>query len=221
MFYRDAFTCQICHQSIKGHAVLRVHHVGYWYGDHHTDHMGKLVTVCTEYHTAANHKPSGKLYGWEPDLNPFTGAAFMNTVRWYLYQEVKRRHPEMEIHTTYGSATNVQRRALCLAKTHANDAYSMGEFYPKHRAHEVRYQKRRRETRVLQKFYDAKYIDSRDGTKKSGSDLSCGRTNRSESRHSGKNLRQYRQKKVSKGRVTIRRKRYPRQPTRLAIDSRR
>jgi hypothetical protein len=62
------------------------------------------------------------------------------------------------------------------------------------------------------RFYDAKYIDSRDGVKKSGSDLSCGRTNRSEPRNGEQNLRIFHGKKVSKGRISVRRQRYPIQP---------
>ena len=74
------------------------------------------------------------------------------------------------------------------------------------------YQKRRRNNRILSKFYDAKYIDIRDGQIKGGKDLSCGRTNRSESRRSELNQRIYRGEKKSKGRVSIRRKRYSLQP---------
>ena len=38
--------------------------------------------------------------------------------------------------------------------------------------------KKRRNNRILQKFYDAKYIDSRDGSIKSGQELASGRINR-------------------------------------------
>ncbi|MED7654807.1 UNVERIFIED_CONTAM: HNH endonuclease, partial [Lacticaseibacillus paracasei] len=41
-------------------------------------------------------------------------------------------------------------------------------------------QKLRNNNRVLQKFYDAKYIDSRDGKQKAGKELSSGRTRRSQ-----------------------------------------
>ncbi|MCI1398475.1 MAG: hypothetical protein LKG89_07275, partial [Lachnospiraceae bacterium] len=61
-------------------------------------------------------------------------------------------------------------------------------------------------------IYDAKYIDIGDGVKKSGSDLSCGRTNRSEPRNGKKNLRILHGKKVSKGRIAVRKQRYPIQP---------
>lgn len=99
-----------------------------------------------------------------------------------------------------------------LAKTHANDACCIGSFHPLHRCKEVLFIKKRRNNRILAKFYDAKYIDIRDSSKKSGAQLSCGRTNRSESRHTEKNERIYRGQKCSKGRVSVRRQHYSFQP---------
>ena len=97
----------------------------------------------------------------------------------------------------------------------------MGMFQPGHRAAEQLLKKKRRNNRVLSKFYDAKYIDSRDGVKKSGSDLSCGRTNRSEPRNGEKNLRIFHGKKVSKGRISVRRQRYPIQPGTVVLYNKR
>ena len=88
----------------------------------------------------------------------------------------------------------------------------MGEHHPLHRAHTYTYQKRRRHNRVLEKFYDSKFIDIRDNQTKSGAQLSCGRTNRSESRYSSKNERIYRGERISKGRRSIRRRRYELRP---------
>lgn len=113
---------------------------------------------------------------------------------------------------TYGVATQETRKVLCLAKSHANDAYAMGTFHPKHRTPFAHFKKLRRNNRVLEKFYDAKYVDARGGKARKGAELSCGRTNRSESRHSEKNLRIYRERKASKGRRVIRRKHYALRP---------
>ncbi len=56
-------------------------------------------------------------------------------------------------------------------------------------------------------------MDTRDGFTKTGSQLSCGRTNRSVSRHTvGLNERIYRGHKTSKGRVSIRKKHYSLRP---------
>lgn len=112
---------------------------------------------------------------------------------------------------TYGAATQAARKARSLEKSHANDAYAMGRLHPGHRSSFQHFKKQRR-GRILEKFYDAKYIDCRDGKKKKGSELSCGRTNRSEPRRSDKNLRIYRALKVSRGRRSVRRKHYDIQP---------
>ena len=76
--------------------------------------------------------------------------------------------------------------------------------------------KKRRNNRCLEKFYDAKYIDRRDGKKKSGKDLFNGRINRNHKKDS-ENLHVYRQQKVSAGRRTIRKQRYPIQPHDIVI----
>ena len=213
VFYRDGYKCQCCGKGIKDGRILRVHHIGYWKTpSDHTDRMGNLITVCTKCHTAANHKKGGKLFGWKPKMMPLTGAAFMNTVRWKIVQAVKDLDSNLTVHATYGADTKLSRRDHSITKTHANDAYCMGMFQPGHRAPEQLLKKKRRNNRVLSKFYDAKYIDSRDGVKKSGSDLSCGRTNRSEPRNGEQNLRIFHGKKVSKGRISVRRQRYPIQP---------
>jgi hypothetical protein len=88
----------------------------------------------------------------------------------------------------------------------------MGEYRPLHKSKTITYQKRRRNNRILEKFYDAKYVDIRDDSVKSGQELSCNRTNRSESRNSSKNERVYRGVKKSKGHRSIRRRRYELRP---------
>jgi hypothetical protein len=121
--------------------------------------------VCTGCHTSRNHKPGGKLFGLKPVTRTLKDAAYMNIVRWQMMNALREEFPEIEIFHTYGSYTKAYRRELGqLAKTHANDAYAMGEFHPKHRHQEEHFKKRRRSNRVLSKFYDAKYLDVRDHT---------------------------------------------------------
>ena len=211
VFYRDRYTCQVCGKTTEKGAILRVHHLGYRSGDH-SDRMSNLLTVCTKCHTPANHRPGGKLYDLKPRTKPFTGAAFMNAVRWQMFNALKVAHPDIKWHMTYGTATQEARKVLCLAKSHANDAYAMGTFHPKHRTPFMCFRKLRRNSRILERFYDAKYMDIRDGQRRKGSELSSGRTSRSESRHSEKNLRIYRGQKVSNGRRTIRRQHYTLRP---------
>lgn len=216
VFYRDDYTCQCCGKTIKDGAIFNVHHIGFWKGDR-TNRMSNLMTVCTKCHTSKNHQPGGKLYGLNPKASNLSNSAFMNTVRYALVNDFKEDFPNIKISTTYGAETKLKRKELCLSKTHANDAYSMGEFHPKHRAKEECFIKCRRNNRVLSKFYDAKYIDVRDGQKKSGKDLSCNRTNRRELRNSNKSERIYRGQKISKGRISIRKKHYSIRPGDLIL----
>ena len=204
VFYRDGYKCLLC-GSTEG--PFAVHHIGYWKGDH-TDRMGGLATLCLKCHTASNHQKDGPLWGWAPKIRPMTGAAFMNTVRWRIVEDLEEE-TGLSVTTTYGSMTKTMRKLYCIDKTHANDAFVMGNFHPEHRQREAAYEKCRRNNRVLSKFYDAKYTDTRDGKVKSGQVLSCGRTKRREPRHSEKDFRPFRGHKVRKGRVSVRKQRYP------------
>ena len=65
--------------------------------------------------------------------------------------------------------------------------------------------------RCLEKLYDAKYIDSRDGKKRSGQELFNGRINRNHKKDS-ENLHQYRLQKVTAGKRTVRKQHYGIQP---------
>ena len=219
VFSRDNYTCIVCGSTIgkrkkkdgkyvKADVILRMHHLGFKNGDH-SDRMSNLATVCTACHTAKAHKPGGALYELEPELPPFRGAAFMNTARWEIIKRVKECMPEAEFHITYGAVTKRERHSLRMKKDHVTDAYCMGKFRPKHKAKKMVYDKRRRNNRILEKFYDKVIIDIRDGEKKKGSKLSCGRSKRSESRRTEKNERIYRGVTVSKGRRSIRTRRYP------------
>ena len=210
VFTRDGYACQCCGKSIKDGVILHVHHIKYR-SQGGTDRMDNLVTVCHKCHTPRNHKPGGKLYGWKPEIKDFKGATFMTVVRWILYGMVKKALPDVEIHLTYGAATKVRRKELDIKKSHVNDAFVMGKFHPRHRARPQAYQKKRRNNRSIEKFYDAKYIDTRTGEKQSGQQLFNGRINRNHKKDT-ENLHKYRGKKVFAGKRTIRRERYKIQP---------
>ncbi len=212
VFSRDNHTCQCCgRNAFRDKAMLHEHHIGFWKGDR-TNRMANLLTVCEQCHTPKNHKPGGKLYGLEPKLKGFKGATFMTSVRWNMVNKLKEALPGISVHITYGAATKQSRQQLRLRKTHANDAYAMGNFHPKHRSHLEHFKKRRRNNRVLEKFYDAVYIDTRDGTKKTGSQLGCNRTKRSIPRNNPNNERKYRGEKKSEGHRSIRKQHYTLSP---------
>lgn len=86
---------------------------------------------------------------------------------------------------------------------------------------QVRYQplnleQTRRNRRSLEQFYDAKYIDTRTGEKVSGSTLFSGRRTRNKNLNR-ENLRLYRGQKISKGRRSVRKSRYPYQQNDLVM----
>lgn len=212
VFARDDYTCICCGKSaIKDGVKLRIHHIGYLSGDR-SNRMANLGSVCENCHTSKNHKSGGKLYNLKPKLKTFKGTAFMTMVRYSMVKKLKAATLDVDIKVTYGAATKLARKDLNVKKTHSNDAYCMGKSHPKHRSDFKHYKKCRRNNRVLSKFYDAKYMDLRDGSVKTGSQLSCGRTNRKISRHTELDEHIYRAHKISKGRVSIRKRHYSLRP---------
>lgn len=87
----------------------------------------------------------------------------------------------------------------------------MGKLHPASRAETRTLQKVRRNNRILEKFYDASYIDIRDGKKRKGAELCSGRVARNRELDT-ENLRKYRGEKLSKGRRSIRYTRYRLRP---------
>ena len=211
VFHRDGYTCQICGKSAitsKEPVYLHTHHALYWKG-RHADTMDELITVCSNCHTPENHQKGGKLWGLTPDVPRLEGATFMNVVRWRIVDALRNRLTDVEVCHTYGAVTARKRKEHGIKKSHASDAFCIGDFLPVHRAKTEHYKKRRRNNRILEKFYDAKIIDIRDGSAKAGKDLGCNRTNRREPRNSEKNLRIFRGEYLRHGKRAIRKQRYP------------
>ena len=110
------------------------------------------------------------------------GVAFMNIVRWNIAEDLKTG-TGFPVHVTNGSMTRTMRKYSCIEKSHANDA-DMGRLPSCYKAEGDCLQKHRRDNnRILEKFYDAKYMDVRDRKDKSGQQLSCGRTKQCGPRH--------------------------------------
>lgn len=207
VFYRDNYTCKVCGRSaFKDKAILHAHHMLYWQGRHGYS-LSELVTVCEKCHTSANHQEGGKLFGFGQDMKfaNLSGAAFMNTVRWQIVDKLCNTYGEKFVSVTYGAMTKEQRRLLNIEKSHNNDAYAMGEYHPSDRCSFEHYVKNRRNDRILEKFYDAVYVDSRTGEKTTGQALFSGRISRNHKKDS-ENLHKYRQRKVKKGYRALRRK---------------
>jgi hypothetical protein len=134
----------------------------------------------------------------------------MSIVRWYLVNELRNRYEN--IHFTYGYLTKSKRIELGLSKSHYNDAFCIADGSNQIRENQPHLVEQvKRNNRSLERFYDSKFIDSRDGEKKSGSELNCGRRTRNKEKNS-ENLRKYRKEKLSKGRRSIRKEHYLFQP---------
>lgn len=158
-------------------------------------------------HTPANHQKGGKLYGFGEDIKfaNLSGAAFMNTVRWQIVNELYAAFGKPFVTFTYGVMTKEKRIALNLEKSHNNDAYAMGSFHPADRCAFEHYEKVKRNNRILERFHDSQYIDIRTGNVTNGKSLFNGRINRSHKKDS-ENLHKYRGKRIRKGYRALRRK---------------
>ena len=113
---RDRYTCQACKK--KG-GKLQVHHILYK-SSGATDNPQYMATVCSDCHTLENHQPGGILYRWQQEQKKFTrglrDASFMNILR----KRLMEAFPDAVF--TYGNITKVDREALKLPKSHADDA---------------------------------------------------------------------------------------------------
>lgn len=204
ILHRDNHACQNRHCTNKGKSqILEVHHVGFWNKDR-SNRPGNLITLCVKCHTARNHKTSGFLHSWKPNVRSFKDAAFMSTVRWKLKNMLNGQH-------VYGYETKSKRISLGLEKTHYNDAFCIAGGALQSRAAPLIYEQIKRNSRSLEKFYDAKFIDVRTKEKVSGQELSSGRRTRNKNLNAD-NLRIYRGSRISSGKRTIREQRYFYQP---------
>ncbi|MFW9996987.1 MAG: RNA-guided endonuclease IscB, partial [Candidatus Odinarchaeota archaeon] len=204
ILHRDHHECQ--NPDCKNRAtqkILQVHHIGYWKDDS-TDRPANLITLCTRCHVPKNHAEKGFLHGWQPVSRPFKPETFMSIVRWRMVNALSCDH-------TYGYLTKRKRITLELPKSHSNDAFVIANGTDQKRATPLQLEQVRRNNRSLQKFYDAKYVDIRTGERASGQDLFSGRRTRNKELNE-ENLRKYRGKKLSKGRVSTRRQRHVYQP---------
>lgn len=115
VFARDGYTCQVCRK--KG-GILHTHHIVYR-SEGGTDRADNLITVCSDCHTSAAHKPGGILYRWMKErkkVKQYKEPPFMNILRHRTFT----KYPAATI--TYGSETSPRRKELGLPKTHYNDA---------------------------------------------------------------------------------------------------
>lgn len=187
---------------------LRVHHL-VQRKDGGTNQPDNLVLLSDVHHNQANHVNGtlAKLAANRQRTIDYRGAYFMSL----LANRLNRYFPDYV--QTQGYLTANLRVRYGIAKSHLNDAFVIagGTDQCTRTGNVYRREKLRCNNRSLQKFYDAKYIDRRDGKKKAGKELSSGRTKRSRELNYD-NQRIYRLRKVSKGRISIRRQHYRLRP---------
>ena len=140
----------------------------------------------------------------KPVQKPLKDATFMSTIRWKLVNALMCDY-------TYGYITKSKRVSLGLEKTHYNDAFCIAGGINQQRIEPIYFEQIRRNNRSLEKFYDAKYVDIRDKSIKTGQELFCGRRTRNKNLNE-ENLHKYRGAKKSNGRRNIRKQRYAYQP---------
>ncbi|WP_225358142.1 RNA-guided endonuclease IscB [Ligilactobacillus salivarius] len=194
---------------------LRVHHL-VQRKDGGSNKPDNLVLLSDVNHNQANHNNGilAKLKENRQKTIDYRGAYFMSVLATRLSDYFEHYT------TTQGYLTANLRQKYKIEKSHLNDAFviaggtdvtlRMNNVYSR--------QKLRNNNRSLQKFYDAKYVDSRDGKKKTGKELSSGRIKRSKELNYD-NLRQFRKEKVKKGRVSIRRNHYQLRPHDVVLNT--
>lgn len=202
--HRDGYQCQNpgCINKAK-EKVLQVHHIGFWQEDR-SNRPGNLITLCSRCHTPANHKQGKFLFGWKPKVKSFRPETFMSII-------YRRLVDTLGCEQAFGYETKFNREQLELPKNHQHDAFVIAGGTHQTRTTPLTLEQIRRQKRSLEQFYDAKYIDVRDGEKKPGSILFSGRRTRNKN-FNIENLRVYRGQKVSKGQRRIKKYRYRYQP---------
>ena len=168
------------------------------------------------HHNQANHVNGtlAKLRNNRQKMIDYHGAYFMSVLAARLSDYFD------SYQTTQGYITANLRHLYQIEKSHRNDAFVIAGGTDQDARTSNIYLRTKvfNNNRVLQKFYDAKYIDRRDGKKKSGKELSSGRTRRSKEIPYD-NQRIFRQKKVTKGRISIRRNHYRIRPHDILLNT--
>lgn len=116
VLFRDGHTCQCCKGKSKD-KILSVHHIE----SRKTggDAPNNLITLCETCHKGY-HKGTVQLPKSIKRGMAFRDASFMGIMRWYLFNELKNRYPD--VNNTYGYITKNTRIRDGLPKEHYIDA---------------------------------------------------------------------------------------------------
>ena len=194
---------------------LRVHHL-VQRKDGGSNQPDNLILLSDVHHNQANHVNGtlAKLRNNRQKMIDYHGAYFMSVLAARLSDYFD------SYQTTQGYITANLRHLYQIEKSHRNDAFVIAGGTDQDARTSNIYLRTKvfNNNRVSQRFYDARYIDRRDGKKKSGKELSSGRTRRSKEIPYD-NQRIFRQKKVTKGRISIRRNHYRIRPHDILLNT--
>jgi RRXRR protein/HNH endonuclease len=115
VLFRDGHRCQWCKGKSKD-KILNVHHIeSRKTGGNSPDNLITLCETCHDliHRTHQEHKIERKNRG-------FRDATQMGIIRWRIYEEAKKRFPEVQL--TYGYLTKNTRITHHLEKSHVVDA---------------------------------------------------------------------------------------------------
>lgn len=212
---RDEHLCYFCSKQDKEKARrlrdngqrLEVHHV-IPRKDGGSNRPDNLICLCQKHHQMVHSNNNNNKYFKELQSvklsNTYKDATFMNTVRHELIRRLKEKYPGINIQEEYGYNTKINRKSTELKKFHYNDAVCIKEFKNTTLTKNIFIiDQKRCNDRTMENFFDAKYIDSRDGKVKTGGDLKKLRYGTKSKRSTNKkhieNLREFRKEKVKKG----------------------
>ena len=116
VLFRDGHICQCCKGKSKDQ-ILNVHHIeSRKTGGNSPDNLITLCETChSKYHAGTIQLPESIKRGAK-----FSDAAFMGIMRWYVYDSLKDKYPN--VRNTFGYITKNTRIQSALPKSHYIDA---------------------------------------------------------------------------------------------------
>jgi len=186
VLFRDNYKCQNLNCKEKND-ILNVHHIIFKNKFGGTDKQENLITLCLDCHTPKNHQKGNILYNWCIEKQTANSIKNKNkdkqkshrdaTQTSVLSSNLKRTGIFIE---TFGYKTKSLRINLGLEKDHHNDAFCIANSNNNLQKYQEIFKiktpfifiQKRRHNRSMSTFHDAKYIDKRDNSIKTGKELS-------------------------------------------------
>lgn len=118
VLFRDGHRCRHCHGKTQD-PVLEVHHLeSRKIGGESPDNLITLCRTCHKAYHCGDIKINVRRIS-----SSLRDATFMSVMRWAVYDQIKRQHPDKEVRMTYGYITKHRRIENNIEKTHCADAF--------------------------------------------------------------------------------------------------